>query len=220
MMQRLLEIPTAENIHECKKAIGSIADLILGDDQTSAHLMYITSHDFYTYTHSVNVGVISLMLAKTLFAGSDAHDLQELGAGFFLHDLGKIRVPNEIINKPGRLTEEEMQRMRIHPYQGYKILEEAGALTEECRIIVMQHHENMDGTGYPRRLMAEQIHLYGRICGIADVYDALTAERSYKQAMKPFEALRLMRDQMQHRFEPKLFEVFVRMFERSQRLLK
>jgi HD-GYP domain-containing protein (c-di-GMP phosphodiesterase class II) len=219
MMRRLLEQPSAENIHETKRAIGAIADLILGDDHTSAHLLNITSHDFYTYTHSVNVGVIALMLAKSLFAGSDAHDLQELGAGFFLHDLGKVRVSNEIINKPGRLTEEEMRQMRVHPYQGYKILEEAGVLTEECRIIVMQHHENADGSGYPRRLAGESIHLYGRICGIADVYDALTAERSYKAAMKPYDALNLMKQRMSHRFDPVLFQTFVRLFERNRQLL-
>jgi HD-GYP domain-containing protein (c-di-GMP phosphodiesterase class II) len=220
MMRRLLEQPSAENLQESKKAIGSIADMILGDDHTSAQLLYITAHDFYTYTHSVNVGVTALIFAKYLFAGSDDHDLQELGAGFFLHDLGKVRVPNEIINKPGRLTEEEMRVMRTHPYQGYKILEQAGALTEECRVIVMQHHENNDGSGYPRRLKGDEIHLYGHICGIADVYDALTAERSYKQAMKPFDALRLMKEQMRHRFDEQLFQSFVRMFETTQRLLK
>lgn len=220
MMQRLLDSPTAENLHAGKKAIGSIADLILSDDHTAAHLSHITSHDFYTYTHSVNVGLIALMLAKELFRGSDAHDLQELGAGFFLHDLGKVRVPSEIINKPGRLTEEEMRRMRVHPYQGYKLLKAAGALTEECRVIVMQHHENDDGSGYPGRLKGREIHLYGRICGIADVYDALTAERSYKKAMKPFDALSLMKEQMSHRFDSELFQGFVRVFEKNRRLLR
>jgi HD-GYP domain-containing protein (c-di-GMP phosphodiesterase class II) len=109
--------------------------------------------------------------------------------------------------------------MRVHPYQGYKILEEAGVLTEECRIIVMQHHENADGSGYPRRLAGESIHLYGRICGIADVYDALTAERSYKAAMKPYDALNLMKQRMSHRFDPVLFQTFVRLFERNRQLL-
>ncbi len=220
MMTRLLESPTTENIVESKKAIGSIADLILADGPTAAHLLNITHHDFYTYTHSVNVGVMGLLLAKEMFAGSDAHDLQELGAGFFLHDLGKVMVPSDIINKPGRLTEEEMRRMRIHPYQGYKLLEQAGALTEECRIIVMQHHENADGSGYPGRLKGDQIHLYGRICGIVDVFDALTAERSYKAAMKPYDALNLMKEKMLHRFDEALFQGFVKMFEKNRKYLK
>ena len=102
--------------------------------------------------------------------------------------------------------------MRIHPYQGYKMLRDAEALSEESRIIVMEHHEMFDGGGYPRRLRGDEIHIYGRICCIADVFDALTAERSYKQAMTPFEALRLMRDKMPHHFDKALFSTFVSLF--------
>lgn len=213
MMELLLEHPTRENIHTSKQAIGAIADLILSDDQTASSLLRITVHDFYTYTHSVNVGVTSIMLAKALFSGSDAHDLHELGAGFFLHDLGKVKVDSAIINKPGRLTDREMQRMRTHPYQGYKMLAEAGALSEECRYIVMQHHELADGAGYPKRLAGGEIHIYGKICGIADVFDALTAERSYKKAMTPFDALKLMQQQMSHHFDKELFSRFVLLFQ-------
>ncbi|QKQ27922.1 HD-GYP domain-containing protein [Candidatus Reidiella endopervernicosa] len=100
-----------------------------------------------------------------------------MGAGFFLHDLGKIMVRPEVLNKPARLDDAEMRHIRIHPYQGYKILQQADALTEEVRTIVMQHHEFVDGSGYPKRLRDEEIHVYGRICGIADVYDALPADR-------------------------------------------
>lgn len=212
MMQRLLEAPTAENIGAAKEAIHAVTDLILTDGQTAHNLLRITAHDFYTYTHSVNVGVTSLMLAKTLLGNSDAHDLHELGAGFFLHDLGKIMVDPAIINKPARLTEQEMRRMRIHPYQGYKLLRDANALSEECRIIIMEHHELMDGNGYPKRLKSDQIHLYGRICCIADVFDALTAERSYKKAMTPFDALALMRDKMPNHFDRQLFNAFVLLY--------
>lgn len=212
MMQRLLEAPSAENLRTGKEAIASVTDLILTDAQTANNLLRITSHDFYTYTHSVNVGVTSLMLAKALLGNSDAHDLHELGAGFFLHDLGKVAVDPAIINKPAKLDEAEMRRMRIHPYQGYKMLKAADALSEECRIVVMEHHELMDGNGYPKRLAGEQIHLYGRICCIADVFDALTAERSYKKAMTPFDALTLMRDKMPNHFDRQLFNSFVALF--------
>ncbi len=212
MMERLLEAPTAENIKAGKSAIFSVTDMILTDDQTASALLRITQHDFYTYTHSVNVGVSSLMLAKALFGQSDAHNLHELGAGFFLHDLGKVKVDPEIINKPAKLTEEEMRRMRIHPYQGCKLLQGADALSEECRVVVMEHHELMDGNGYPRRLAGEEIHIYSRICCIADVFDALTAERSYKKAMAPFDALTLMRDRMGAHFDRRLFGAFVRLY--------
>ena len=213
MMSRLLESPTVENIHTSKEAISSITNLILSDDATAYNMLRITSHDFYTYTHSVNVGVTAIMLAKELFQHSDNHDLEELGAGFFLHDLGKVNVDSRIINKPGRLTDEEMNQMRAHPYQGYKLLKSANALSEECKFIVMQHHELNDGTGYPKHLKGDDIHIYGRICHLADVFDALTAERSYKRAMTKYEALKLMRDQMHNHFNRELFESFVLLFK-------
>ncbi len=212
LMGKLLSDPKAENIRIAKEEIAEIVDLLISDDATANYLLRITSHDFYTYTHSVNVGVLSIMLSKVLFKDSDAHDMHELGAGFFLHDIGKVRVDPGIINKPGRLTKEEIQKMRTHPYQGYKILSEAGQLTEECKIIEMQHHEREDGNGYPRRLKGDQIHVYGRLCCIADVYDALTAERSYKPKLTPFEALTVMREEMINHFHRELFEQFVLLF--------
>jgi len=212
IMTRLLEDPRAENIHVVKKGIANIVDLIVSDDATSKNLLSITSHDFYTYTHSVNVGVLSILLSKALFRGSYSHDMHELGSGFFLHDLGKVRIDQDILNKPAKLSEAEMQEVRKHPFLGYKILLDAKQLTEECRIIVMQHHEREDGTGYPNRLKGKDIHVYGRICSLADVYDALTSERPYKQGLPPFDALKLMKEQMLHHFGQDLFDKFVLLF--------
>ncbi|MFT6915645.1 MAG: HD-GYP domain-containing protein (c-di-GMP phosphodiesterase class II) [Motiliproteus sp.] len=209
LITRLLETPTAENLKASKKVIGSITDLILSDAQIASNMLRISHHDFYTYTHSVNVGVTSIMLAKALFGNSDAHNMHELGAGFFLHDIGKVFIRPKVLNKPGRLTDNEMRHVRTHPYKGYKILESAGQLSEECRIIILQHHERADGQGYPKQLYNPDIHLYGKICCIADVFDALTAERSYKSAMTPFEALTLMKDKMSDNFDKKLFSEFV-----------
>ncbi|WP_421861899.1 HD-GYP domain-containing protein [Motiliproteus sp.] len=211
LMNRLLESPTAENLKASKQAISSVTDLILSDDATAINMLRITDHDFYTYTHSVNVGVTSIMVAKALFGQSDQHDMHELGAGFFLHDLGKVNIRQEVINKPGRLDDAEMRHMRSHPYQGFKLLEKTGELTEESRIIILQHHERADGSGYPKQLHDREIHIYGKICCIADVFDALTAERSYKKAMPPFEALKLMKSQMSDHFNKELFEKFVKL---------
>jgi len=214
LMERLLEEPRAENIREAKKGIAEIVDLVMADDETSFSLLNITSHDYYTYTHSVNVGVYSILLAKAYIGKSDTHNMQELGAGFFLHDIGKVKISPDIINKPGRLTDEEMQEMRTHPNRGYKILSETSHLTDECRIIVMEHHERHDGNGYPRRLKGDEIHVYGRICSVADVFDALTAERAYKKKKGVFEALTIMRDEMLGHFQKDLFETFVFLFSR------
>ncbi|MBF0516048.1 MAG: DUF3391 domain-containing protein [Nitrospirae bacterium] len=212
MMGKLLDSPTAENIKQSKEAIADLVDMILREPDTSGYLLNITFHDFYTYTHSVNVGILSIMVSKEIFKNSDAHDMHELGAGFFLHDIGKTKVHPEIINKPGRLTDDEMFKMRTHPYQGYKILEQTNQLSEECKIIVMQHHERENGTGYPRRLRKGEIHPYGKIGCISDIFDALTAERSYKQALTPYEALKLMKEQMINHFEEEIFKGFVLLF--------
>jgi len=212
ILDNVFESPKAEVIKESKAAIAEVVDLILHDDDTGQNLLRLTSHDFYTYTHSVNVGILSISLAKRLYCRDDGHNLRELGAGFFLHDLGKVRVAPEILNKPARLTELEMKRMRIHPYQGFKILKETKNLSEECRVICLQHHEREDGNGYPRRLQGDEIHDYARICCIADVFDALTAERSYKRSLSPFDALIVMKEEMLGFFHKEIFENFVLLF--------
>ena len=212
LINNLLENPTSENIRDAKKGIAEVVDLILSDDKTSLYLLSITSHDFYTYTHSVNVGFLSILLAKALFKNSTAHDMQEMGAGFFLHDLGKVRIDSSIINKPGKLTDEEKEQLRRHPDLGYKILLETDQLTDECKKIVMQHHERFDGTGYPLKLKGDDIHLYGRICSVADVYDSLTSDRPYRQKIPPFSALKLMKEEMIAHFQKDLFEQFVLLF--------
>ena len=211
MMKNLMESPSAENIGEVMTAISDIVDLIVTDDETNNYLLNITSHDFATYTHSVNVGILSISLAKALYGQSDSHDMHALGAGFFLHDLGKVRVNLSIINKPGKLNDQEWQEMRQHPDHGFEILRETDKLDKESRIIVLQHHERDDGSGYPLGVKGTDIHPYGRICSIADVYDALTSIRPYKPQMPPFEALRIMQKEMLHHFHRDVFERFVRL---------
>ncbi|HET6515450.1 MAG TPA: HD-GYP domain-containing protein [Thermodesulfovibrionales bacterium] len=209
IMERLLQDPKAENIREAKEGIAEVVDFILSEDTIAQNLLTITSHDFYTYTHSVNVGVLSIFFSKALFKNSHAHNMHELGAGFFLHDIGKVRIDSSVLDKPRRLTDEEKLQLRRHPYEGYKILKDAEQLTEECRIITIQHHEREDGTGYPEKLRGDDIHIYARICCIVDVYDALTADRPYQKKLKPFDALTLMKKQMLNHFSQDLFEKFV-----------
>jgi len=213
MINRLMEEPSAENIVEAKKGIAEVVNLILSDDKTNSYLLSLTSHDYNTYVHSVNVGVLAVSLSKKLFIKSSAHNMHELGAGFFLHDLGKVRINLDIINKPDKLSEEEMTEMRSHPLYGYEILRETRQLTEECKRIVLQHHERFDGSGYPRGLRGEEIHLYGRICSLADVYDALNSERPYRRGLKPFDALNVMKYEMLEHFHRELFEKFVLLFK-------
>jgi len=213
MMSNVLEKPSAENILSGKRVVYDVVDHILADDETADRMTQITSHDYYTYTHSVNVGMLSVLLAKSVFKNSHGLNMQEIGAGFFLHDLGKCDVPHYMINKPGKLTVEEWNLMRMHPPYGEKILRDTGHLTKECKIITMQHHEREDGTGYPLGLSRSRIHTFAHICALADVYDALTSMRSYKKKVTPFEALKIMKDEMVGHFNKDLFENFVLLFK-------
>jgi HD-GYP domain-containing protein (c-di-GMP phosphodiesterase class II) len=151
------------------------------------------------------------MLTKALLGDLNAHDMHEITAGFFLHDLGKVNIRPQVINKRGRLTDAEMRHVRTHPEKGYKLLEKAGEMTEEARVIILQHHERIDGSGYPKQLKGNQIHIYAKICSITDVFDALTAERSYKKGLPPFDALRLMKTKMAGQFDKNFFAAFVQL---------
>lgn len=213
MMENLFKTPTVSRIREVKRGIISVVDLILKDAETTRYLIHITAHDWYTYTHCSNVGILGVALAKAVFGLDSEHDLYALGVGFFLHDLGKVRIADSILNKPGPLTEAEMKEIRKHPYYGFAMLTEARQLTLESKTIVLQHHERFDGSGYPRGLKGKEIHLYGRLCALVDVFDALTSDRPYRKGMSCFEALKLMRDGMLNHFEVSLFEKMVNMFK-------
>lgn len=217
----LSQAPTAELIHESSETIKDLAGFIVEDDEVSNRLLSITSHDYYTYTHSVNVGLKSLLIAKKLLNTQDTELLRELGVGFFLHDIGKSQVDPGILNKPGKLSEEEFEIMKSHPQRGVELLRSANSLTETAHIITVQHHEKVDGSGYPFGLKGKQVHEFGQICALGDIYDALTAERSYKKGMTPFDALMLMKGKMQSHFDEKLFEKFIQLFaEESMKQLQ
>ncbi len=212
MMTRLMDNPSAENIQEAKKGVAEIVDLILTNDSTNEHLLNLTTHDYSTYVHSVNVGVLGISIAKRIYRNSTGHDMHELGAAFFLHDLGKVNIDLNIINKPGALTEDEVVQMRKHPEYGYDILSQTNQLTEECRTIVLQHHERYNGSGYPLGLKGEEIHPYGRICSLADVFDALNSDRPYRKGLGPYASLKIMKEEMLSHFQKDLFEKFVMLF--------
>lgn len=213
----LFDNPRSQTITRYKSAISTTLNFIMTDDAALSSLIRLTSHDFTTYIHSVNVGIFATGLAKALLADNPRHDMSELASGFFLHDIGKCSIPPELLNKPGPLSEEEWKIIRRHPFDGYKLLEKLDALTEESKFIVMEHHERHDGSGYPRGLCGDQINLYSKICIIADVFDALTAVRPYKDSKTPFLSLQIMKNEMRHEFDPNIFSRFVLMFgENSQ----
>jgi HD-GYP domain-containing protein (c-di-GMP phosphodiesterase class II) len=210
IMKRLMEkTPDAVMLREARESLYEVIDCILDGDQLNTFLLTISDHDMYTYTHSVNVGVLSLLLARKYFGGSDRHNLRELGVGFFLHDLGKIQVDPAIINKEGKLTFDELQAMRRHPLYGFNILNEANQLTTECKLIILEHHEKEDGSGYPYGLYGGEIHVYARICSLVDTYDAMTTDRPYRSKMSPFQALNIIKAGINDSVQKSLFENLV-----------
>lgn len=213
IMERLILEPSPERLGEFRDTIGDVADVLLVDDDLAAQMLRITTHDFHTWTHSINVGVLSLVFARS-FAGRDStRDFRDVAAGFFLHDIGKVKVDSGLINKRGRFTPEERLEMQNHVARGIRMLDETGVLGPEARLIVAQHHERVDGSGYPDGLLGPDIDLMAKICMLADVYDALTSVRPYKAGMRPYEALKLMRHELIDDEHLELFERFVRVFE-------
>lgn len=212
IIKSVMNTPSVEQISQSVKDIKTSVQHIIENEDMTEYFIKINEYDDYTYAHSVNVGLYSVMLTKHIFGLNSGHDLETLGAGFFLHDLGKVKIDSKILNKPGRFTPEEFAIMKSHPEEGYKLLKDAKQLTPEISVIVMQHHERSNGDGYPLGLKSDQIHDYGKICSIADVFDALTSKRPYKNKMTTFEALLVMKNEMINHFSKEFFSEFVQLF--------
>jgi len=213
-MKKALEDPRAEHLDEMKRSVKPMLKNIMKNENILKDLFSITQHDYYTYTHSVNVGVFATALAVRYYSVNGNKldlSLEKLSYGYFLHDIGKSRIPLDVLNKPGPLTEEEWVVMKMHPEWGYSILMETGHLTDEAAYIALQHHEQIDGSGYPFGKKGSSIHPCARICAIADTFDALTSVRPYKDAVSPYDALRLMQKQSIYDFDYNLLTTFIKL---------
>lgn len=178
------------DIKSVEKVTSDILDNILGDDEAALNLLNIQDFDDYTYTHSVNVAAISLLIGSKM--GLSKKDIMTLGQGALMHDLGKIKTPIEILNKASKLTDEEFLIMKNHAKQTHEILTENHGMASEIINAAGQHHEKYDGSGYPFGYKGEKIDYLARIISIADVYDALTTSRVYRKALLPAEAIKII----------------------------
>ncbi len=210
IMRRVFDDPRTFFIDHTHDIIAQFVDLIVSDANVTRKLIRLASHDPATYIHSTNVGIFSTALANSLL-GTHPADFRNQGASFFLHDIGKCTIPLDILNKAGSLSQEEFAVIKTHPQQGYRLLEEAGGFSEEDMLITLQHHERDNGSGYPYGLKAGDIHPLAKICRLADVYEALTADRPYRKSYSTFEALQIMKDEVGD-MDRGMFEKFVKLF--------
>jgi putative nucleotidyltransferase with HDIG domain len=170
-------------------------------------LARLKTADDYTYMHSVAVCAMMVALSKKL--GLDEPQTRLCGMAGLLHDMGKVAMPIEVLNKPGKLTDAEFDIMRSHPAEGHKILANSSSVDAVSLDVVLHHHEKIDGSGYPERLKGDDISLYAKMAAVCDVYDAITSNRPYKSGWDPAESLRRMAEWSGH-FDPKVFQAFVK----------
>jgi putative nucleotidyltransferase with HDIG domain len=213
VMKELMDNPrSGEAMKETKGIVSDMIENILENPSSFYSLMRINTHDYYTYVHSINVSTFSIGLGSAM--GMKKVDLSCLAMGALMHDMGKSQVPTELINKPGKLTDEEFIQIKRHVNLGLEILNGQGDLSPRALFAVVQHHEKLNGTGYPNKLTGEKIHIFGRIASVLDVYDALTTERSYKKAFKPFDAAALLA-KSKDEFDQEIVRNFVGMLGRQ-----
>nr|WP_285397343.1 HD-GYP domain-containing protein [Lysinibacillus sp. fls2-241-R2A-57] len=176
------------------KAIISIVDELLAAVSSNEEILTILTDaylfDEYLYQHSFQVTLYSIAIAKEL--GYSAEDLRMIGIGALLHDVGKLMVPKEILTKPGRLTNEEFETMKQHTRYGFDILRNLHSISLLVAHCAFQHHERIDGSGYPRGLVDFEIHPFAKIIGVADVFDAVTTSRVYREKMLPSQGLAIV----------------------------
>lgn len=190
-----------------KEVVSDMVDSIVRNPDAMQWLTNLRKRDEYTAIHSLNVCIFALTFGRYLRLTTE--ELNELGLGALLHDIGKMRVPLEVLNKEGPLTEEEYALVREHATNGYKILKKTKDLPESTAIIAYSHHERKNGEGYPRGLKEDEIHLYARVVSIVDIYDAITSDRVYHHGMNTLDALKYMFEWRENDLDSELVEHFI-----------
>jgi len=197
------------DVRALRKIVDDIVDEILSSEQVLLNLRDIRSFDNYLFSHSLGVTVLSIVIGKNL--NRDDKFLRDLGIGCMLHDIGKLDIPKEILDKPDRLTEEEFGIVKFHTQYGYRrILDQDGELPATSAHVAWEHHERLNGRGYPRGLIGEKIHIFSRIAGVADVYDAMTVDRIYRKAYPPNEAVEFIMGASGSLFDYEIVKAFLR----------
>ena len=197
-----------QQIGEIKDTILGIVDEIRLNPNLKINIVDLRTYDDYTFSHSINVAVLSVVVGTVI--GLDKYQLNELALGALIHDIGKVFCDKNIINKPGRLTPEEYEEVKLHTVRGYNYLFSSDNIPLSAKLAVLSHHEKYNGLGYPENKSKEDIPLFGRIISVVDVYDALTSDRSYRKAMLPSQAFEYILSGYNTMFDPAIVEAFIR----------
>lgn len=195
------------DIDEAMNVAGEITDELSVRGEISVNLVSLRTISDYTYKHSVNVSVLSVLTGIGL--GLKKSMLKELAAAGLLHDIGKISIPPETMEKTGPLTEEEYALIKQHSELGYEAIKNNISISSKTKMGVFMHHENINGSGYPMGISGDQIYMFAKIIHIADVYDALTSERVYKKAQSPGEAVEFLMKNSGTMFQPEYVKAFI-----------
>jgi putative nucleotidyltransferase with HDIG domain len=197
-----------EGIKKSKELVKHTVNYLTSEEDAFRNFLNLVSYDYYTYTHCVNVCLFSIGLAQKVGVNSK-EELNDLGTGAILHDIGKSRIDKGILNKNGPLSEEEWEIIKKHPLWGEEICKEMGVIPKDSYYPIVQHHEKCNGKGYPNGLKQDEIHPYAKIVCVADVFDALTTNRSYAGAEEPFPAIKIMLEEMEGNFDMKILKEFI-----------
>ncbi len=208
--QAIANAESRETIADLEELVSATVGYLACSRAAFPALLSVMLHDFSIYTHAINVAVYAIGLAR--FVGiTDHQELRSIGFGAILHDVGKVRVPKKLLNKRTALSTKEWAIMRQHPAWGKEILSAAADLPESALTIVVQHHERLDGSGYPEGIVGEQLHQHSMIVALVDAYDAMTSRRPYRIAHTPFSALSILKREIQGKLDPSLFPPLVRL---------
>ncbi len=188
--------------------VEGMVDSIFRNQDALLPLARLKNHDDYTFEHSVSVCALLVAFGRGMKFSREV--IKEVAIGGLLHDVGKAKIPDSILNKPAKLTDDEFARMQGHVAQGVVLLQATPGISKIALEVTGQHHERFDGTGYPRKLAGEKISLYGQMAAIVDVYDAISSERVYHKGMSPTQALKKLLEWSEHHFDPKLVQAFIR----------
>lgn len=195
-----------ESIKQISKIVECLITKILSNKNLSYNILEFKNHDDYTYQHCLNVAIMSIFTGISL--GLSESMLQELGTAGLLHDLGKMLIPLDILNKPGKLTDEEFSIMKTHPVNAVTQLEHM--VSYDILRGIECHHEKLDGTGYPYGRKGDNIHFYGKILTVCDVYDALTTDRPYRKACFPNEVVEYIMGCVDTQFDYEVLTCFLK----------